>query len=329
MSVKIYTSQLAATYTLIDLRAKQEGMQIIEEAVALPLFSVTDILQIEKWGYIDKKSKELLAVAVEKIECFLEAQPNLTNLILICHDGRWISRFAWDVFRLKKEVLVFQHGIKGIKRWIRNTLSSSFEYFRLMGVTGVGKTEILNFCKQQYGVQCIDFEYLARHKGSVFGNIKNLEQPSQLQFELSIASALKKMDESQPVLVEYEPGNLGQVCIPMVLNDKITQGKTIWLNRNIRSRINELVKNYAGQNDANIKQGIQTLQPRLGIGLAAHLLASLNKKDYETVAAALLAYYDQTRLYAPIENPDFTIEVNSISEASLSIAEILGMVGKV
>ena len=53
-----------------------------------------------------------------------------------------------------------------------------------MGITGVGKTLFLKELSKQY--QVIDFEGLAKHKGSILGNIPNQVQPTQKYFETLI-----------------------------------------------------------------------------------------------------------------------------------------------
>lgn len=81
----------------------------------------------------------------------------------------------------------------------------------LDGNTGSAKTEVLNLLPG-LGVQVIDLEGLARHRGSLFGAIG--EQPSQKAFEGSLALALAALDPSRPVVVEAESSKIGNCRLP-------------------------------------------------------------------------------------------------------------------
>ncbi|WP_137111761.1 tRNA 2-selenouridine(34) synthase MnmH [Rhodobacter sp. SY28-1] len=81
----------------------------------------------------------------------------------------------------------------------------------LDGNTGSAKTEVLNLLPQ-FGVQVIDLEGLARHRGSLFGNVG--VQPSQKAFEGALALALAGLDPTRPVVVEAESSKIGNCRLP-------------------------------------------------------------------------------------------------------------------
>jgi tRNA 2-selenouridine synthase len=81
----------------------------------------------------------------------------------------------------------------------------------LDGNTGSAKTEVLNLLPQ-FGVQVIDLEGLARHRGSLFGAVG--EQPSQKAFEGALALVLAGLDPSRPVVVEAESSKIGNCRLP-------------------------------------------------------------------------------------------------------------------
>jgi tRNA 2-selenouridine synthase len=81
----------------------------------------------------------------------------------------------------------------------------------LDGNTGSAKTEVLNLLPG-FGVQVIDLEGLARHRGSLFGNVG--PQPSQKAFEGALALALSALDLSRPVVVEAESSKIGNCRLP-------------------------------------------------------------------------------------------------------------------
>ncbi len=81
----------------------------------------------------------------------------------------------------------------------------------LDGNTGSAKTEVLNLLPA-LGVQVIDLEGLARHRGSLFGSVG--VQPSQKAFEGALALALTALDPSRPVVVEAESSKIGNCRLP-------------------------------------------------------------------------------------------------------------------
>ena len=82
----------------------------------------------------------------------------------------------------------------------------------LDGNTGSAKTEVLNLLPG-LGLQVIDLEGLARHRGSLFGHLPG-GQPSQKAFEAALALALARLDPTRPVVVEAESSKVGNCRLP-------------------------------------------------------------------------------------------------------------------
>ncbi len=85
----------------------------------------------------------------------------------------------------------------------------------LDGNTGSAKTAILNLLPG-LGVQVIDLEGLARHRGSLFGHLPG-GQPSQKAFEVALALQLARLDPVLPVVVEAESSKVGDCRLPAQL----------------------------------------------------------------------------------------------------------------
>ena len=81
----------------------------------------------------------------------------------------------------------------------------------LDGNTGSAKTEVLNLLPER-GVQVIDLEGLANHRGSLFGAMG--PQPGQRAFEGRLALALAALDPTRPVVVEAESAKVGDCRLP-------------------------------------------------------------------------------------------------------------------
>jgi tRNA 2-selenouridine synthase len=86
----------------------------------------------------------------------------------------------------------------------------------LDGYTGVAKTDVLGRLAA-LGVQTLDLEELAAHRGSLFGALTDRGQPSQKAFESALLAALERLDPSRPIMVEAESSKVGELMVPPVL----------------------------------------------------------------------------------------------------------------
>src|SRR5262249_5781698 len=77
----------------------------------------------------------------------------------------------------------------------------------LDGQTGTGKTEVLGLLADR-GLQTLDLEGLAEHRGSLFGGLGRA-QPSQRLFESRLLAALDRLDPGRIVVAEAESSKIG------------------------------------------------------------------------------------------------------------------------
>jgi tRNA 2-selenouridine synthase len=112
----------------------------------------------------------------------------------------------------------------------------------LDGNTGSAKTELLNLLPG-FGVQVIDLEGLARHRGSLFGNVG--PQPSQKAFEGALALALAKLDPTRPVVVEAESSKIGECRVPPMLWKAMVAAPRVTVSAPRAARAAYLAQAYA------------------------------------------------------------------------------------
>ena len=107
----------------------------------------------------------------------------------------------------------------GYQTWRRSTVAglrdnrSLLNVMLLDGQTGSAKTEILHLLAE-LGVQTLDLEGAAGHRGSVFGNLTGQPQPCQKLFESRIWHEILKSDPDQPIVVEAESSLIGKCGLP-------------------------------------------------------------------------------------------------------------------
>ncbi len=82
----------------------------------------------------------------------------------------------------------------------------------LDGNTGTAKTALLPLL-QARGVQVVDLEGLACHRGSLLGAMPG-GQPTQKRFETRLSQALTALDPTRPVVVEAESSKIGRITLP-------------------------------------------------------------------------------------------------------------------
>ena len=113
----------------------------------------------------------------------------------------------------------------------------------LDGNTGSAKTAVLNLLPER-GVQMIDLEGLARHRGSLFGHMPG-GQPSQKAFEMALAMALGKLDPARPVVVEAESSKVGDCRVPPELWKAMVAAPRVAIAATRGARAAYLVRAYA------------------------------------------------------------------------------------
>ncbi|CAN5287984.1 tRNA 2-selenouridine(34) synthase MnmH [soil metagenome] len=112
----------------------------------------------------------------------------------------------------------------------------------LDGFTGSGKTDVLGRLAT-LGVQTLDLEGLADHRGSLFGATPR-PQPSQKAFETRLYAAIETLDLSRPVVVEAESSRVGQITLPPVLWAAMRTAPRVQLTAPLAARVAYVVDQY-------------------------------------------------------------------------------------
>ena len=137
----------------------------------------------------------------------------------------------------------------GYKAWRRalvadlDELAPRIDWRVICGKTGSGKSRLLLALKDQ-GAQVLDLEQLARHKGSVLGNVPGEPQPSQKHFETLIWQSLRGIDTSRPVFVEGESKKIGKLQVPDSLIERMRASPCLRLELPVPERVKLLMEDY-------------------------------------------------------------------------------------
>jgi len=129
-------------------------------------------------------------------------------------------------------------GYKAMRRFLLDQLDqnlAAINVFSITGPTGSGKTRALKQIKHH-----VDFEGLARHRGSAFGRHPSDTQPSNIDWENAVSIAFLKHRCHHPearLFVEDEGKLIGRVCMPMNIEAMCKANPLVVLEESLDNRI--------------------------------------------------------------------------------------------
>jgi tRNA 2-selenouridine synthase len=179
-----------------------------------------------------------------------------------------------------------------------------FSFQVICGATGSGKSRLLGALAAQ-GAQVLDLERLARHRGSLLGELPGDPQPSQKMFDSLVWSALKRFDPARPVLIEAESKKIGQLQVPARLLERMREGECLRLEVPLPERVRFLIGEYRHflEEPASLKEKLQCLTSRYGHAVIDRWSAQTDSGAWgELVADLLVTHYDPSYLRATTQN---------------------------
>jgi tRNA 2-selenouridine synthase len=329
-------SGLTSDFPLIDVRAPGEYAQgHLSGAFNIPLYDDEERALIGtlyvKTGR-DQAVIKGLDIALPKINGYLSSIKKISGsktVLMYCWRGGLRSANMAEVFNMAGyDVLVLKGGYKACRSFIRNELSKPQPVVILGGYTGSGKTTLLKILAEN-GEQIIDLEALANHKGSVFGALGQLAQPTNEQFENEFFSKWNCLDPGRPVWMEDESRMIGRVTLPDPLVETISQAAMVRINVEKSTRICHLVEEYSKFDKPLLTAAIQRISQRMGGERTSLALKALEKNDFSIVAEIALSYYDKAYQFAVDHRKGKAIQEISITgEIITQVAEMVIEAGK-
>lgn len=244
---------------------------------------------------------------------------------ILCFRGGMRSRSVqWLCQLLGFDTVRLDGGYKGFRRAVLETLDEPVAFTVIGGCTGSGKTEMLQDLEKR-GLQVLDLERLANHRGSAFGLLPGVVQPTTEQFENLIAEKLWKFDKTLPVYVEDESRLVGTCMIPKCIYDQMDKALLFWLDVDFQERLTRIMKNYGSLPKEWMIEKALKLNKRLGPELVKKVVEAIESQKIQQAAAILLEYYDKAYLYSKSKHdrPTTTISSGSIEEIIQPLQEVL------
>ena len=199
---------------------------------------------------------------------------------------------AW-LFRTSGfEVQTLIGGYKTYRRWVLESFNMTNKIRILGGLTGSGKTELLNELNS-LGEQTIDLEKLANHKGSAFGGLGMNDAPTNEQFENNLAMLWSKVNPEKTLWLEDESQNIGKIKIPDSIYKMMREADVLKVSIPYDKRVNRLVEEYTKFPLEDLKEGTMKIAKRLGHLRLSQSLKHLENGEMESWVRIILEYYDK------------------------------------
>jgi tRNA 2-selenouridine synthase len=226
------------------------------------------------------------------------------------------------------------HLLEGGYREYRRAVIASLEAMPVRldlrvvcGTTGSGKSRLLQRLADA-GVQVLDLEQLANHRGSVLGLVPGRPQPGQKQFESRVWDALRRFEPDRPVIVESESKKVGDLRVPERLIERMRAAPCIRLDLSLEGRVQLLIEDYDFfvRDTETFCQRLDALRVLRGHEVVKGWQAAARAgRTREVVRELLVSHYDPVYLqsmrrnFAGFAQPQLVLEWDG-SAASLELA---------
>jgi tRNA 2-selenouridine synthase len=185
----------------------------------------------------------------------------------------------------------------------------------LGGLTGSGKTELLQRLASAPGPLTLDLEGLASHRGSAFG-AEDGAQPAQATFENALAATTLLSPHLGALIVEDESRYVGVRLIPDALWVRMRTAPMVWLEAPLAERSARVIGGYVltpahrhgvTATHARLVDNLTRIRRRLGAELLAQVRSELDaaRADWFEpaqhegwVRTLLRDYYDRLYLHS-------------------------------
>jgi tRNA 2-selenouridine synthase len=316
---------------IIDVRAPAEYAEDhLPGAISLPVLSDEERARV---GTIYKQvspftARKLGAALVARnaaghLEGVLADKPGGWRPLVYCwRGGQRSGSFATILSQIGWRVETLAGGYKAWRSLVVEAVYDTpvqSPVVVLDGNTGSAKTEVLNLLPG-FGVQVIDLEGLARHRGSLFGSVG--EQPSQKAFEGALAQALARLDPARPVVVEAESSKIGERRLPPEIWKAMVAGPRVAIAAPRAVRAQYLARAYSDltADAGRLAATVDLLRPMQPAEVIAEWQALAGAGEFVALADGLMErHYDPRygKHRARMGNPLVEVAAGDLSPAAL------------
>jgi len=298
-------------YIMIDVRSPREfNDETIPGAINIPIFTNEEREAVGRTYKIDPRdqAKKLgVSIVSKKLPDLYDQLVDLKfstkkNVLLFCDNGGMRSTsLALLMHSIGVNINYLKGGYKGYRKFIREKLpllNEKVTYIVIHGKTGSGKTIILKKLKA-LGLDVLDLEGAANHRGSLLGGVGLGKCNTTKQFESNIYETLKNR-QSNFIFIEAESKKIGKVYVPNFIHSKMKKGYHLYIETSLELRGELLVDEYiTSDNSANeLINGVEYMKKHMDDHEAKLIIENLKNKKFQSVAKDLMKnYYDPMYLH--------------------------------
>lgn len=291
--------------TVIDVRSPAEYAEDhVPGAINLPVLSNEERAEVGTIYTQESpfKARKIGAALVSRnaahhLETALRNKDGGWRPLVYCwRGGQRSGSFATILSQVGWRTETLQGGYQTYRRAIVAGLYDApppFRFVLLDGNTGTAKTELLARLSER-GVQTLDLEGLANHRGSVLGPRPG-GQPAQKGFDSGIAARLFGFDASRPVVVEAESSKVGDLLVPPGLWKGMQAAPRITVAATVDDRARYLARAYRDltENREQLYARLRMLIPLQGHEKVEAWVEMARSGAFEALASALVTeHYD-------------------------------------
>jgi tRNA 2-selenouridine synthase len=186
-------------------------------------------------------------------------------------------------------------GYRGYRREVVRQLEdlpARLRFEVVCGATGSGKSRLLEALAAR-GAQVLDLEGIARHRGSVLGDLPGDPQPAQKMFDSQVWDRLRRFDPSRTVYVEAESRKIGQLQVPGALLERMRASPCIRIEAPVEARVRFLLDEYRHFLDrpAELKAKLACLRNLYGSEVIERWTAQADAGEWNALVTDLLVHH--------------------------------------
>ncbi|PWE32884.1 tRNA 2-selenouridine(34) synthase MnmH [Maritimibacter sp. 55A14] len=290
---------------IIDVRSPAEFAEDhLPGAVNLPVLSDAErarvgTIYVQQDAFLARKIGAALVArnAAAHIEGPLASRDGGWRPLVYCwRGGQRSGSFASILAQIGWRVQLLEGGYRSYRRLVKAALYDArfpVPVILLDGNTGTAKTELLHLLAAR-GLQVIDLEGLANHRGSLFGPRPG-GQPGQKAFESALAAAMRQLDPGRAVVIEAESSKVGERILPPALWSAMKAAPRVTLSAPLEARARYLARAYADMtaDPERLCATIAMLRRLHGADVTERWQALARAGDFTGLAAELMKlHYD-------------------------------------
>lgn len=326
-----FSEELIDSHLVVDVRTPLEYQEDhIPGAVNVPLLSNEERVEI---GILHKETGphaarrrglELTAHRFPDMVREIAEAAAQRRILVYCWRGGLRSKTVTTILELAGYSAVqLEGGYKGFRAKVSdcfNPFTPAFPLVVLHGMTGIGKTTLLQILKER-GNPVVDLEGLACHRGSAFGQLGLDQSLTQKRFETLLWDAFRKIPAGRPVIIEGESERIGRVSLPGDLYPKMAEGVRVWCFASLETRVRRLIEEY-GLPVYKEEMGValQRIRKKLGGERCEELAGNLERWEMEQFMTGLVCdYYDKVYYKNRTWEAEFELDMEDFDRAAKTL----------